>query len=255
MDDDINENDAIPVDPLKVWLESGRQTIMIKKLSPNFMKIALHTVNINVNEGREITVQDLVDAGIGKDNAEKLLREAVKLNLLIRLDSKRGKHYQYSLSNYAHILNPIAEDKNKKEKEILPYDVSLILARELSGMKYAYHNIHLETTLNYKEDYQSIPWPIKSPKNNQKVQTFSLKQKRSVNFVVSATGTVNISIECTYKPYEFHTSTGLMSFFSHAVKSCLIFNYLQKIEQMLSPNLTTGIFLDLIIIKIYQPKT
>ncbi len=81
-------------------------------------------------------------------------------------------------------------------------------------MKYVYHNIHLETTLNFKEDYDLLRWCIPSPNNKQKVNSFKLEPRRSCNIVVSPTGTINISIECTLAPYEFHTTEGLVNFFA-----------------------------------------
>jgi hypothetical protein len=81
-------------------------------------------------------------------------------------------------------------------------------------MKYVYHNIHLETALNYKEDYDTLKWDIPSSRNSQKVKKFKLKARRNCSIVISSTGTVNISIECTLQPYEFHTPSGLVTFFA-----------------------------------------
>jgi len=191
-----------------------------KELSATFREIARQTAIINITRGRGITVSDLVDNEIGLDNAEKLLPQAVNIGLLIRLENRLGKQHQYCLSNYVHILN----SKDDKEKEILPSDVSLLLARELSGMKYVYHNIHLVTTLNYKDDYNVLNWNVPSEGNKQKMQSFTLEPRRSVNFRISSRGTVNISIQCTYHPFEFHTATGLMNFFGTCGK---IDTYLQ----------------------------
>jgi hypothetical protein len=189
----ISELDTISEDPLDELVREWERDHK-KKLSPRFRKIALLAANINVVKGKGITVQDLVKRGFGKDNAEKLLNKSTKLDLMVPLDTKLGKQYQYVLTNYQCVVDSKAKEKN--EEEILPYDISLLLARELSGMKYVYHNIRLETTLNYKEeDYKSIKWHIPSPSNKQKVQTFKLEPKRSCNFTVSPTGTVSISIE------------------------------------------------------------
>jgi hypothetical protein len=81
-------------------------------------------------------------------------------------------------------------------------------------MKYVYHNIHLETALNYKEDYDTLKWDIPSSSNRQKVKKFKLEARRNCSIVISSTGTVNISIECTLQPYEFHTPSGLVTFFA-----------------------------------------
>ncbi len=124
---------------------------------------------------------------------------------------KSGKQKQYFLSNYIHLVNESANNNNKKNVEVLPTDVSLLLARELSNMKYVYHNIHLETALNFKEDYDLLRWGIPSPNNKQKVNSFKLEPHRNCTIVVSPTGTINISIECTLAPYEFHTPEGLVN--------------------------------------------
>ncbi len=45
-------------------------------------KIALYAAEINIVKARGITVQDLVEKGFGKDNAQMLLPKAVKNALL-----------------------------------------------------------------------------------------------------------------------------------------------------------------------------
>ncbi len=49
-------------------------------------------------------------------------------------------------------LDQINRKSNKKKKVKSPNDVSILLAREMSFIKYVYHNIHLQTSLNYKDD-------------------------------------------------------------------------------------------------------
>ena len=82
----------------------------------------------------------------------------------------------------------------------------------LSNKDYTYHNIHLETTLNYKEDYDLFKWNIPSSRNKHKVITFMLSLYRKCSIIVSANGMINIAIECTYDPYEFHISEGIIEF-------------------------------------------
>jgi len=185
---DISSTDPVE-DLVREWEANNKQ------LSTTSRKIARLAASIHIMYQRGITVSDLVDNGFGKDYAERLLPQAVGIGLLVRLDVRIGKQYQYVLSNYVHNLNPKDADVENNE-EILPSDVTLILARELSGMEYVYHNIHLITTLNYKEDYHVLNWDVPSKVNQQKIKSFNLGPKRSVNFRVSPTGTVNISIEC-----------------------------------------------------------
>ncbi|HXT85074.1 MAG TPA: hypothetical protein VN704_12230 [Verrucomicrobiae bacterium] len=86
----------------------------------------------------------------------------------------------------------------------------------LSNREYRYHNIHLETALNYKDDYDLLKWNIPSSHNKQKVIIFKLSLYRKCSMVVSPNGTVNITIECTYDPYEYYTSEGIIGF----IESC-----------------------------------
>jgi hypothetical protein len=206
-----SKQDTTPTDPIDELIREWEADHKIQ-LSPKYRKIALHAAEINIVEGRGITVKDLVEKGFSKHNAEKLLPKAVEIGLLMLLDKRRGKQLQYAMANCIHVIMSKEDEGKKNDEEILPYDVSLILARELSSMKYVYHNIHLETTLTYREDYSLINWPVPSTSNNQKVQRFSLEPKRSCTFTMSPTGTVSISIECTHHPYEFHTPSGLMRF-------------------------------------------
>jgi hypothetical protein len=223
----INNNlelDTSSIDPVEDLVRDWEAKNNRKALSKTFRNIALQAATIHIIQERGITVSDLVIDGFKRDYAEKLLPQAVSIGLLIRLDNRLGKQYQYVLSNYVHKLNSKSVEENEEIEEILHYDVTLILARELSGMEYAYHNIHLITTLNYKEDYHVLNWDVPSKVNQQKVKSFNLEPKRSVNFRVSPSGTVNISIECTYLPFEFHTAAGLMNFFGICGQ---IFTYLQ----------------------------
>ncbi len=170
--------------------------------------------SLHIFENRGITVSDLENLGNNKHNAEKKINDARRSGLIVPHPTiKLGKQKQYFLSNYIYKVNE-ATNNNKKNTDILPTDISLLLVRELSDLKYVYHNIRLETSLNFKEDYNLLKWNIPSPNNKQKIKQFKLEPHRNCTIVVSPTGTVNISIECTLAPYEFHTPEGLVSFFA-----------------------------------------
>jgi hypothetical protein len=94
-------------------------------------------------------------------------------------------------------------ERDNNNIEILPNDVSLMLVRELSNMEYIYHNIHLETSFIYSGNYDLLKWDIPSDSNKQKVKRFELEARRNCSIVISSTGTVNISIECTLQHIYF----------------------------------------------------
>ncbi len=182
-------------------------------LSRSARKLALLAASLHLYEGRGITVSDLQRLGLEKDNAEMKLYLSKKNNLLIPHESlKIGKQKQYFLSNYKHIID--AKSKHDKDVEInLEDDLLLHLLKILSCKKYNYHHIHLETSLNYKDDYNSINWNIPSAKNRQKVKTFILEPRRKCSITISHSGTVDITIECTLQPYKLHTPSDLVVFF------------------------------------------
>ncbi len=194
-----------------------------KKLQPQLRAVILLTATINLGKGIGITVDDLEKNGFGKDNAEKTLRELKRAGYLAELDRRIGHMKQYAMPNYTHVIEAKRKEKEERD-EILPNDVSLILARETSKIGDGYHNIGLETALNYNVDYDALRWQIPSALNKQKVATFRLDTIRSCTFTVSPNGTVSIDIECTHSPYFFHTAKGLLDFFT----SCgQIFNFLK----------------------------
>jgi hypothetical protein len=188
--------------------------LQMRKLSPQARQILLFTASLHIREGRGLTVEDLEKLGFGKHNAEKIIQDARRNGLLIPGDTKKGKQKQYYLSNYKYKIDDGAKRRKDKHKEIFPVDkdITLQLLQLLSNRKYIYHNIHLETNLCYNEDYNHIEWNIPSSYNKQKVMAFKLELNRKCSIIVSEKGTINISIECTFDPYEFHTPSGLIEF-------------------------------------------
>jgi hypothetical protein len=185
--------------------------------------VAILTATLNLYHNRGITVSDLVRLGYGKDYAEKLLQDGKRAGLLVPSEDRIGKQKQYFMSNYKYVLDK--KGKESKRQEILPNDISLLLARELSKREYVYHHIGLETILLHKGDYELFGGRILSEKNRQKVDSFRLDAKRSCSVTISPNGTVGISIMCSIKPFELHTPSGLVDFFA----SCgQILRYLQS---------------------------
>lgn len=182
------------------------------KLPPRIRKALLGIASINIREHRGATVLDLENSGVNKHNAEKILSEVKKLGLVNVCEKRAAKMYQYVLSNYSGIIESKVEIKNKKQP-ILPNNICLLLAQELSHRNYVYHNIGLETRLNYKEDYDLIKWNIPSQRNKQKVHCYKIDMERNCTFILSTTGTLSLTLGCTFKPYSFHTAEGLMELF------------------------------------------
>ena len=183
-------------------------------LSRRAGELALFAASLHLYEGRGITVSDLQRLGLEKDNAEIKLHLSKKNCLFIPHETlKIGKQKQYFLSNYKYIADANAK-QNNKDTEINPDDDLLLqLIKILSCKKNEYHHIHLETSLNYKDDYKYINWDIPSAKNRQKVKTFNLEPRRKCSITVSPSGTVEIDIECTLHPYKLHTPSDLVVFF------------------------------------------
>ncbi len=183
----------------------------MNKLPPQARQILLFAASLHIKEGRGLTVGDLQGLRYKKDNAEKKIQDARRNGLLLPGEIRDGKQKQYYLSNYKHIIDKKLK-KNKYKEIDVDKDITLQLLRLLSNKNYTYHNIHLATALNYKEDYDLLKWRIPSSHNKQKVMTFKLNLYRKCSIIVSPNGTVNITIECTYDPYEFHTSVGMIEF-------------------------------------------
>jgi hypothetical protein len=187
------------------------ETRLGKSLPKKMRNLVSLTANINLGEGRGITVKDLQSSTVSKDMAEKKIYQLKSANILVPLTIRYGKMKQYALSNYVHTLE--SKFKNIELEEILPGDIGIWLAKEMSKENYVYHNVHLETHFNYKEDFSEIRWQVPSMKNKQKVQSFKLAPRRNCTFTLSPTGNVRISIECTLAPFRFHSASGLIEFF------------------------------------------
>lgn len=187
-----------------------------KDIPPPIRKTVLCVASVNTTENREATVVDIGKyLKVKRDYAEKLLEKAKKAQLIVACDKRDAKKLQYVLSNYQDVINVNSSAKGGNSKQlVLPNDITLLLAQELSNYVYVYHNLGFETNLTYIEDYEAFKWPISSPNNKQKVQTFRLDVKRNCTITISPTGTINISIGCTHRPYHFHTTKGLLQLFT-----------------------------------------
>ena len=181
-----------------------------KRLKGKAREVALFAASLHLFEERGITVGDLTRLGDETDNAERKIYLCKEAGLLLPHETlKIGKQSQYFLSNYKYII----DEKGREDTEIQPdNDLILQLLQIISNRKYHSHDIHIQTILNYKEDYNLIPWNIPSYKNKQKVKAFKLEPRRKYSITVSPTGTVDISIECTLQPYKFHTPSDLVIF-------------------------------------------
>lgn len=180
-------------------------------LPPQARQILLLAASLHI-EGRGLTIGDLQAIGFKKDNAEKKIQDARRNGFLVPGEKRKGKQKQYYLSNYKHILDRGIKRDVSNTQTSIDDDIVIKLLQLLSNRNYSYHNIHIETSLNYKDDYELFRWQIPSQWNKQKVIAFKLSLYRKCTIVVSPNGTVNITIECTHQPYEFHTSEGIIEF-------------------------------------------
>jgi len=198
--------DLIPEDLVREWESLHPDRILKRKIR----EVALLAASLHLYEARGITVQDLTKLGDQKDNAERKIYLCKENGLFIPHETlKIGKQSQYFLSNYKYII----DQKDREDIEIQPdKDLILLLFRTLSSRKYNAHDIHMQTILNYKDDYNLIPWNIPSLKNKQKVKSFKIEPRRKCSITVSRTGTVDISIECTSQSYKLHTPSDLVIF-------------------------------------------
>jgi hypothetical protein len=107
-----------------------------------------------------------------------------------------------------------------------------------------YHNIHIQTSFNYIKDYNLFNWPVLSLDDRQKVITFNIEPRRSCDYIISSTGTINMSIECTLQPFHLHDSIGLVEFFVFCRKIIMMLqlattnriNVVSPIEEWLVPS-------------------
>ena len=220
-EDEREESYSGPESLVRDWESDHRRT-----LPPPARELALLAASIHLGEGRGILVSDLKKLGLEKDNAERKLYLSKINGLLVPHDKRIGKQKQYFLANYKYVIDKKEQEKEKYVSSVLSdRDIIVQLLRALSNKKYQYHHIHLETSLNYKDDYDLFKWDIPSSSNKQKIMSFKLEPRRKCSITISATGTVSISIECTLHPYTFHSSYGLVEFFG----SCgQIFRLLQE---------------------------
>ncbi len=158
-----------------------------KKLSPQQRNVLLLTGSLNLGRGMGMTVKNLEKMGFGIDHTEYSLRDLRKSGYLTVLDKRAGHMKQYALPNCIHLVE--AKAKDKKYDDIFPNDITLLIVNRLSSIEDGYHNIHLETFLNYRDDNDFLGWPIPSAQNRQKVQSFRRDAIRSVTFTILPNGT------------------------------------------------------------------
>jgi hypothetical protein len=193
------------------------ETKVGERLSTKRRAIMKHIASINLGRGIGATRIDLEKIGIRKDNAEKILRQLREDQFLVLHHKKTGRLHAYALPNLVHLMPGSVEDRKREDQ--FPFDVTLMLAAKLTKTHYGYHNIGLETSLNYIEDYDILDWPIKSQKNKQKVKAFRLDKTRTCIFKVSPTSTLEIDFQSTSAEYFFHTSQGVLELFEDCGES------------------------------------
>ncbi len=213
-EDELEESYSGPEPLVRDW-ESDHKQI----LPPPARELALLAASIHLGEGRGILVSDLKRLGLEKDNAERKLYLSKVNGLLVPHDKRIGKQKQYFLTNYKSCIDKKEQqEKFGIDETLWDKDIIIQLIRTLSNEKYQYHHIHMETSLNYKDDYDLFKWNIPSLGNKQKVRSFKLEPRRKCSITISATGTVNISIECTSIHIHFILHMAWQSSLGHVVK-------------------------------------
>lgn len=146
-------------------------------LPPQPRKLALLAASIHLGEGRGLLVSDLIKLGLGKDNARKKMYDSMANGLFAPDKIRIGHEKQYFLPNYKYVIDSKRRLKEQHADDSLIHkDLILQLLIALSNKKYTYHNIRLETSLNYLEEYNLFKWGILVHVTNKRLLPLNLNQ-------------------------------------------------------------------------------
>jgi hypothetical protein len=126
------------------------------------------------------------------------------------------------------------DDKDDSSKPKKSYDIDqdlvMSLYKAITNHPGGFHDIRLQTRLNYNEDYNRLDlngqsrWSIKSDRNKAKVKEIRLSLFRHAKLQVYPNGTVEIYIGASRDPYTLYKDIGLSEFMADMGKVEAIFH-------------------------------
>jgi hypothetical protein len=156
--------------------------------------------------------------------AEKVIHELKSNGILISGGIRAGHMLSYFLTNMQDYI-PLPENPADKENSSNPknsYDIDqdmiMSLCKAITNHPGGFHDIRLQTRLNYNEDYNRLElngqsrWSIKTDRNKAKVKEIRLSPFRTAKLQVYPNGTVEIYIGASRNPYTLYKEIGLSEF-------------------------------------------
>ncbi len=191
-----------------------------------------------------------------KHYSEKVIHELKNHNILKSSGIRDGHMMTYFLTNMQDHI-PIVEDFKVRKNSVhhkKGYDIDqnliMTLFKAITNQPGGFHDIRLQTRLNYSGDYDRLAlqgqsrWSLNSDRNKTKVKEIRLSPFRAAKLQVSPNGTVEIYIGASRNPYSLYKDIGLSELMAD----------LGKIESIFHADLSTSnpleYFLDWYIIRL-----
>jgi hypothetical protein len=169
-----------------------------------------------------VTVEKLmIQFNFKKDYAEKFIYELRSKGILKSSGIRDGHMLTYFLTNMQDYI-PSPKDLDIKgnssyqeENHFIDQDLIWGLCKLITNHPGGFHDIRLQTRLNYDDDYVRLAshgeseWTVISDRNKAKVKEVRLSLFRTAKLLVSPNGTVEIYIGASRKPYNLCKDIGL----------------------------------------------
>lgn len=171
--------------------------------------------------GRGITVKHLeTQFSYTKHYAEKVITELKSRKIIIPTSVRKGHMKTYFLTNMQdYIRIPEYDGKANSSYQMKNYDIHqdliMTLLKAITNNPGGFHDIRLQTRLNYNGDYDRLAldgqsrWSLKCDRNKAKVKEVRLSPFRTARLQVSPNGTVEIYIGASRNPYTLYKEIGL----------------------------------------------
>jgi hypothetical protein len=197
------------------WEKTKNNNITI--IPRKIRESALHIADININQQRGITRED-IPSKIRKDDKRGIIYRLKARGLIVPLPTRNKRLKQYVLSNLYNEFatlnqnNPYRKNNNNYDQE---FDYGLLnrIAEFFSKENPGLHNIHLQTKVS-KENYELLKGWNLNYNNKGKTKDIKLEIKRRVIITFYPNGTILIAISCNTKPFKLHNPEDLIEFFS-----------------------------------------